>query len=137
MKMEIEFIRTRDRLPQGGQECLIVPKDSDFRICQATYRGVPDYYFESRKLIIELDNVTHWAEIPKNPNRKLQIGKAIKRAREQAGMSQNTLAKRAGMNPVQLSKYELGKTDPQFQSIVTIADALGISVSKLTSMLDD
>lgn len=100
MKMEIEFIRTRDRLPQGGQECLIVPKDSDFRICQATYRGAPDYYFESRKLIIELDNVTHWAEIPKNPNRKLQIGKAIKRAREQAGMSQNTLAKRAGMNPV-------------------------------------
>lgn len=137
MKMEIELIKTAERLPESGENVLIVPRCSEFRVCEATYWGSPDYCFQTCVGTFNDCDVSHWAEMPKNQNKKLQIGKAIKKAREQAGMSQRTLAKRARMDPVQLSKYELGKTDPQFQSIVAIADALGISVSKLTSVLDD
>lgn len=136
MKMEIGMVSTKTKLPRNGQVVLVVPKDPDLPICKATYFGAPDYCFDIGVSELSINQISHWAELPQNPNKKLQIGKAIKAARNMARMSQSTLAKRSGVSQVSISKYESGKMDPQFSSVAAIAEALEISVSELASMID-
>lgn len=45
----------------------------------------------------------------------------IREAREAAGMTQNELAARLGINNVTLSGYETGKHDPKSETLVKIA----------------
>lgn len=135
MKLEIEFIETLKKVPVSGQNVLIVPRDSKFGVCEATYLGDPDYCFQAGVGTLALCDVSHWAEMPKNPNKKLEIGTAIRMARENRRMSQDTLAKRAGISTASVCNYESGKQDPQFRSIVRISDALDMKVQDLLGMI--
>ena len=137
MKLEIEFIETLKKIPVSGQNVLIVPRDSKFDVCEATYWGAPDYCFQTGVGTFAICDVSHWAEMPKNPNKKLEIGTAIKMARENRRMSQDTLAKRAGISTASVYNYESGKQDPQFRSIVRISDALDMKVQDLLGMIPD
>ncbi|TXH09969.1 MAG: XRE family transcriptional regulator [Spirochaetes bacterium] len=52
--------------------------------------------------------------------------------REAQGMSKTQLARRASMNLSHVSALELGRVSPRAQTVKTLADALGVSVSAIT-----
>lgn len=49
--------------------------------------------------------------------------------REQAGITREELAKKAGLSSETISSYEKGRRKPSLQSASNIADALGCSLS--------
>lgn len=56
------------------------------------------------------------------------IGNRIKFFREQLGLNQSELAKRAALSQSQISEFESGKIPPKIDKLLKIADALGQSV---------
>ena len=58
---------------------------------------------------------------------KNYVGKSIKEKRKQCNMSQETLAEKADTTQAMISKIERGLTDPSFQLICDIAQALECS----------
>ncbi len=66
--------------------------------------------------------------------RKNSCGSAgIRFIRQQKNISQNELAKAAGINVKSLSRYELGTSIPQANALKAIADTLGVSADALLS----
>lgn len=60
------------------------------------------------------------------------IGDNIKRIRKEAGVSQQELAERCEISKSQISRLESGEqTNPQIQTIVAIATALGASLEEI------
>jgi transcriptional regulator with XRE-family HTH domain len=68
--------------------------------------------------------------VPPTPDLRA-LGIAIRVYRAQVQVSQEELAYRAGMHRTYLSGIERGERNPSFQSIVAIANALGIQPSAL------
>lgn len=54
------------------------------------------------------------------------IGERLKQARKAAGLSQRTLADRAGVTAMAISKYESGQSVPSSRVLVALAKALGV-----------
>lgn len=61
------------------------------------------------------------------------IGERVRTRREQLGLKQRDLAKKAGIGESTLSRIETGKREPQMRSLVALAKALGV---KLTKFID-
>lgn len=59
------------------------------------------------------------------------IGDALRKARKDANMTQNDLAKKIGVQRSVISKYESGAIDPTFSQIQSIANALNIDLMLL------
>lgn len=59
------------------------------------------------------------------------LGRAIRAARQQAGMSMRALAARCGVSQPFLSEVERGMSMPSIATLYRIAEALGITPSKL------
>lgn len=55
----------------------------------------------------------------------------LKAVRQRKGLTQKTLADRAGMSYTYLCNVENGKADPSLSTLKRLAKALGITVSKL------
>ena len=56
--------------------------------------------------------------------------------RERAGLSQNELARRAGVNPGSINRIESGEREPSSRElIVRLSDALGLSPFELDQLL--
>jgi transcriptional regulator with XRE-family HTH domain len=56
---------------------------------------------------------------------ELAFGDRLKRAREGAGITQEQLAERVGVDQVQVSKWERNDTMPRADRLAAIADGLG------------
>ena len=61
------------------------------------------------------------------------VGARLKRAREARGLSQVVLASRAGVDQTTVSKTERGKLHPEEGTLGRLADALGVTVSWLST----
>jgi transcriptional regulator with XRE-family HTH domain len=61
------------------------------------------------------------------------FGARLKLLRERQHLSTTRLAHRAGIDFMQIHRYEKGKTQPTLDSAVRIARALGITVDELAS----
>jgi transcriptional regulator with XRE-family HTH domain len=59
------------------------------------------------------------------------LGEAIRAARKEAGFSQETLAEKADLSTVFISRVERGKESPSVDNLVKIAKALGVRVREL------
>ncbi|MFE7516138.1 helix-turn-helix domain-containing protein [Streptomyces sp. NPDC057540] len=55
----------------------------------------------------------------------------MRELRAEAGLSQDQLADRVGMERRSIQRYERGERDPRFTDLVLIADALEVSVAQL------
>jgi len=55
----------------------------------------------------------------------------LKRCRTGKGISQEELAKKIAIHPVQLSRYERGQSAPSIEVVQKIADALEVSLDEL------
>ena len=69
-----------------------------------------------------------------------QLGKRIKQVRKMKALSQNTLAEKAGLTPNFIAKIEGNNTSISLKTLVSIANALEISIDYLflndTTMLE-
>ena len=61
----------------------------------------------------------------------LQIGKHIRAARLEKGLSQKELANAAGISENALWEHETNRSDPRLETAVLLADALGITLDEL------
>jgi len=59
------------------------------------------------------------------------IGKRIKIARIKADMKQDRLAEKSGLSPTHVSNVETGTAKVSLKSIVSLANALGVTVDDL------
>ena len=59
------------------------------------------------------------------------LGQRIRRLRNAAGLSQDALARAAGIGRVTLVRLEKGEQTPRFKTLGAIAGALGVNVSEL------
>jgi transcriptional regulator with XRE-family HTH domain len=57
-----------------------------------------------------------------------EIGERIRKARTQAGLSQETLAGNAGMKRASFARIEYGKTNVTIDSLLRIAKGLGLEL---------
>ena len=61
----------------------------------------------------------------------MPLGTRIRKAREQARISQAELARRIGISKTAMNAIEGGATDPRASRIVAIAQVLGVSTDTL------
>lgn len=60
-----------------------------------------------------------------------QIGEAMKAARVAAGLSVSSLSFMADVHPNTIANYEHGRSAPTISGLISIADALDISLDEL------
>lgn len=66
-----------------------------------------------------------------NSTIKSSFTENLKKMRSQKGISQDELAKKIDMHPVQYSRYERGQTVPSIEVVQKIAMALDVSLDEL------
>lgn len=64
----------------------------------------------------------------------MTVGERIRYYRKQIGITQEELARRAGLHPVSVRKYETNKMVPQYDQMVKLAEALNISFSAVSGV---
>jgi len=63
---------------------------------------------------------------------KLSFGMKLKRLREKRGLTQNALAKKAGLHLTTIGKMEAGmRGNPKSDTLRNLAKALGVQIAKL------
>ncbi len=67
------------------------------------------------------------------PRHRLLLGETVRAERKQAGFSQETLAEKAELSTVFISRIERGIESPSVDSLVKIAEALGVHVRDLVA----
>lgn len=55
----------------------------------------------------------------------------LKKFREDRGLTEETLAKKAGVSGAYLARLEIGRHDPHLSRLRKLAKALGVKVSEL------
>lgn len=71
---------------------------------------------------------------PPQPNRiprRRAIGEQIRTARVHAGLSQQTVAERAGISLDNYGRIERGQASPTLDTLFGISDALGVPLTRL------
>jgi len=67
-------------------------------------------------------------------NHMLLLGRRIKQAREQAGLTQELLAERIGVSRTAISRFELGEIEPNIRNLAALASVLGVSSDYLLGL---
>lgn len=95
------------------------------------------------ELITVIDKINKPAEEPpmsredKKQQIRDRIGLRIMALRKRAGLTQEQLSERAGLQRSHISKIEAGKYAVTFETIQTIAEALGMTVDIIDPRLRD
>ncbi|MFB7936690.1 helix-turn-helix domain-containing protein [Streptomyces sp. NPDC056049] len=63
--------------------------------------------------------------------RRRDLGQRIGDLRRTAGLSQDDLADRIGMERRSIQRYESGERDPRFSELLLVAEALAVDVTEL------
>jgi transcriptional regulator with XRE-family HTH domain len=66
----------------------------------------------------------------------MQFGESLRGARQNAGMTQETLALKAGYEKSYVGMIERGEKSPRLETIGKLANALGISIDSLFTPLE-
>jgi transcriptional regulator with XRE-family HTH domain len=64
------------------------------------------------------------------------LGQAVRALRQKAGMSQEALAARAGLDASSIARVEAGQVDPTWGSMRRIASGLGIPLEELAELAE-
>lgn len=65
------------------------------------------------------------------------LGKAVRRLREEAELTPEALAERAGLSVMQLATIEAGEDDPLWGDMRRVADGLGVSLEQLAELAEE
>ncbi len=61
----------------------------------------------------------------------IALGRMVRAAREQKGMSVTELAEAAGLKRRRLVRIEAGELDPHYDGLIALADGLGVRVAEI------
>lgn len=75
--------------------------------------------------------------MPSSKAKSSGLGAAIRRLREERGMTQEGLAYEAGSTVATISSIERGRTNPNWGTVEAISKALGVSMAKLAKAAED
>jgi transcriptional regulator with XRE-family HTH domain len=70
--------------------------------------------------------------MPKRDPVLAALGQNVRHYREARGLTQETLAERASLDPSYISGIERGLRNPGIKNVARLAKALGITTAKLT-----
>ena len=65
------------------------------------------------------------------------FGRALKKARSEAELTQKELARRAELDPSQVSEFENGKGNPRWGTARRMAGALGVTLDELAGSAEE
>jgi transcriptional regulator with XRE-family HTH domain len=71
--------------------------------------------------------------VPASPTAQFALGKAVKRRREQLGLTQEAVSLRAELHQRWISNIENGKRNPSYSSLRRLAAGLELPVSELVA----
>jgi DNA-binding XRE family transcriptional regulator len=93
-----------------GQETVEIPWDFARHYCDPTYAARVEQRRETGQAL---------------------LGKRIQRLREAMGLSQEGLARRAGVGRLMVARLEKGKLSPRHETLAALSMALGIGLAEL------
>ena len=64
------------------------------------------------------------------------MGERIRKARQQAGLTQENLAEQTNLSRASIARFELGDIEPKLQNLVLIAEALNVTTDYLLGLSD-
>ena len=73
----------------------------------------------------------------KRTDRKVAVGRRLQKVRKERGLMQKEVADQTGINDVTLSGYEIGKSEPNKEALVRLADVYGVSLDYLMCRTDE
>ena len=59
---------------------------------------------------------------------KREVGKRLQELRKQRSLTQKEAGKRAGINPITLSGYELARNEPNIQNLQKLSELYQVSI---------
>lgn len=65
------------------------------------------------------------------------LGEAVRQLREKRGMTQETVAREAGITTATLSLIERGQANPTWDTVKKIAHGLDVSMGELGKLVDE
>ena len=68
---------------------------------------------------------------PTRNERSVEIGRKVRTMRDECGMKQNHLARKAGISREELSRIERGRVVPMIKTLQGLSAALGVSLGDL------
>ncbi|HXQ88751.1 MAG TPA: helix-turn-helix transcriptional regulator [Solirubrobacterales bacterium] len=71
------------------------------------------------------------------PEPQSGLGKAVRSLREEAGVDQATLAERAELPLSLIAEIESGRSDPTWGDMRRVAEALGVSLERLSELAEE
>ena len=88
------------------------------------------------RVLLKKERIEHWLKMGATPSERVQgflaeIGRRLASKRDDLGMSQHQVARKAKLTAQQLSKYELGLSDPPISTLMRITDVLQMSPTAL------
>jgi transcriptional regulator with XRE-family HTH domain len=63
--------------------------------------------------------------------RRRQVGEQIRRVREHYNLTQQAVCERSGLDVATYSRIEQGHSSPKLDTLIRIADAIGVEVEEL------
>jgi len=69
--------------------------------------------------------------MPPRAEPQAALGQAVRRLREEKGLTQEAVAHAAGVHPTWVSRLEGGKLNPSWGMVARVADALDVGISDL------
>jgi transcriptional regulator with XRE-family HTH domain len=74
--------------------------------------------------------------MPRSPKPDPALAAAVRRLREDHGLTRETLAFHAGITTASLARIELGQATPGWDTIRRIANALDLPISRLAAAIE-
>jgi transcriptional regulator with XRE-family HTH domain len=74
--------------------------------------------------------------MPKRDSVLAKLGLNVRKQREARGLTQETLAERADLDPTYISGIERGLRNPGIKNVARLAKALGLSTAELCKGVD-
>ena len=75
--------------------------------------------------------------MPRRDDPQIGLGKAIRKLRQDGGLSQETLGHRAEIHPTWISHIESGRINPTWGNVRRIAAGLKVPLSRLAELAED
>jgi transcriptional regulator with XRE-family HTH domain len=75
--------------------------------------------------------------MPRRDDPQIGLGKAIRKLRQEAGLSQETLGHRAEIHPTWISHIESGRINPTWGNVRRIAAGLKIPLAQLAALAEE
>lgn len=74
--------------------------------------------------------------MPRSPKPDPALGAAVRRLREDSGLTREALAFHAGITTASLARIELAQSTPGWDTFRRIAGALDVSISRLAAAIE-